>query len=72
MRRQAFFFLEFGEEIEAQLRFLNAQGDEFRVGGYLRHAATHLASVEEIHQCADHKKADERPDFHLLFRHIKS
>jgi hypothetical protein len=72
MRRQAFFFLELGEEIKAQLRFLNAQGDEFRVGGHLRHPATYLASVEEIHQCADRKKADERRDFHLLFRHINS
>jgi hypothetical protein len=72
MRRQAFFFLELGEEIEAQLRFLNAKWSELRIGGHLRHPATYLASVEEIHQCADHKKADERRDFHLLFRHIKS
>jgi hypothetical protein len=72
MRSQAFFFLELGEEIKAQLRFLNAQGDEFRVGGHLRHPSAYLVSVEEIHEGADHEKGDERRDFHLLFRHIKS
>jgi hypothetical protein len=69
---EAFLFLELGEEIEAQLRFLNAQGDKLRVSRHWRHSSAYLVAVEEIQEGTDGKKPDQRRDFDPLFRHIKS
>jgi hypothetical protein len=69
---EALFFLEFREEIEAQLRFLNAQGNKLRIGRHTRHPASYLAAVEEIRQGADDEQAHQHRDFDPLFRHIKS
>jgi hypothetical protein len=64
--------LQLGEEIKTQLRFLNAEGSELRVGRHLRHPSAYLVSVEKIHKGADDKQPHQRRDFDPLSRHITS